>query len=70
LAVRWYSALLLVGDELDGDQADEEACDGDLDGGHGGVQARDQEEEVGRCRNSEEEDLKELLARCWKHIRG
>jgi hypothetical protein len=29
--------LLLVGDELDGDQGDEESRDGDLYGGHGGV---------------------------------
>lgn len=54
--------LLLVGDKSDGDQSDEEAGDGDLDGVHGRVETRVQEEEVGRRGDSKEEDLKEFLA--------
>jgi hypothetical protein len=61
--------LLLVGNEGDGDQADEQARDGDLDGVHGWVETRVHEEEVGRGGDREEEDLKKLLAgagRIWE----
>lgn len=54
--------LLLVGDEADSDESDEEAREGDFDGAHGGVEAGDDEEEVGRGCDGEEEDLGEMLA--------
>jgi hypothetical protein len=54
--------LLLVGDEGDSHQADEQARDGDLDSVHGWVETRVQKEEVSRGGDSEEEDLKKLLA--------
>jgi len=54
--------LLLVGDESDGDQSNEETGNGDFDSVHGRVQARVQEEEVGRGGNGEEENLEKWLA--------
>lgn len=54
--------LLLVGDESDGDQSNEETGNGDFDSVHGRVEARVQEEEVGRGGDSEEENLNKLLA--------
>jgi hypothetical protein len=49
--------LLLVGHEGDGDQDNEEAREIDFGGGHGGVQAGDEQEEVGWGCDGEEEDL-------------
>lgn len=55
--------LLLVGDEFDGDQADEEAREGDFDDVHVRVEAGGEEEEVGWGCDGEEEDLGGLLVR-------
>lgn len=59
--------LLLVRDPFDGDQGDKEAGKGHFEGAHGWVQEGDHEEEVGRGCDGEKEDLRELLARCWKY---
>lgn len=56
--------LLLVGDELDGDQGDESAADCHFRGGHGRVDAGREQEDVGGCGDREEEDLVFVLARC------
>jgi hypothetical protein len=60
--------LLAVGKPLNCDEDDEEAREDVFCRGHGGVQARGQEEDVGGCGDGEEEDLVGSSVRC--ELRG
>lgn len=59
--------LLAVGEPLDCDEDDEEAREDVFGCGHGGVEARGQEEDVGRGGDGEEEDLSGLSV--WRELR-